>query len=179
MAQVHSRYARAFADVVMDRKLDPRKTVEDLRAMAALIEEVPQLRNILDNPSVPAGQKRAVLDKIVAHMGADRMVRNFLAVIVDQRRIAALPEIVRQFQAELNQRMGLAEAEVTSARELGDDEKRALEAQIAKLTGKRVMATYRRDEKVLGGAVVKVGSTIYDGSVRGQLQRLKEELSTG
>jgi F-type H+-transporting ATPase subunit delta len=105
------------------------------------------------------------------------MVRNFIAVLIDNRRIAALPEIAGQFRSELLERMGIAEAEVTTTRELSADEKRALEAQISKITGKKVQARYATDRKILGGAVVRIGSTIYDGSVKGQLQRLKEALS--
>ena len=81
-----------------------------------------------------------------------------------------------QFEAEVNERMGIADAAVTSVRTLADDEKRALEAQVAKITGKKIRASYSTDKSVLGGSVVKVGSTVYDGSVRGQLERLKQQL---
>ena len=179
MAAVTSRYARAFVDVVFEKKLDANRTIEELRSLAELVEGNAPLRTVWESPSVPAEQKRAVLDRIVHALAASKMTRNLVAVLIDNRRIAALPEIARQFQEELNTRLGIADAQVTTARELGDDEKRALEQQIAALTGKKVRAEYRRDETVLGGAVVKVGSTIYDGSVKGQLQRLKEQLSAG
>ncbi len=179
MAAVNSRYARAFVDVVFDKKLDANRTIEELRSLAELVETTAALRAVWESPSVPAEQKRAVLDQIVSRLGASKMTRNLVAVLIDNRRIAALPEIARQFQEELNARLGITDAQITTARELGDDEKRALEQQIAALTGKQVRAEYRRDQSVLGGAVVKVGSTIYDGSVKGQLQRLKEQLSAG
>ena len=79
---------------------------------------------------------------------------------------------------EFNDRLGLAHAEVVSARALSDQEKRELELQVMKITGKRVQAKYETDPKLLGGAMLKIGSTIYDGSVRGQLQKLKEQLSS-
>ncbi len=179
MAAVISRYARAFVDVVLEKKLDPGKSVEELRSLAQLVSSTPALRNVWENPSVPPEQKHAVLDKIVHAVGASKMTRNLVAVLIDHRRVAGLPEIARQFQAELDQRLGIADAEITTARDLADDEKRSLEQQIASLTGKKVRARYRRDQTVLGGAVIKVGSTIYDGSVKGQLQRLKEQLSAG
>ena len=179
MAAVNSRYARAFVDVVFEKKLDANKTIEELRSLADLVESTASLRTVWESPSVPAEQKRAVLDQIVSRLGASKMTRNLVAVLIDNRRIAALPEIARQFQEELNTRLGIADAQITTARELGDDEKRALEQQIAALTGKKVRAEYRRDQSVLGGAVVRVGSTIYDGSVKGQLHRLKEQLSAG
>ena len=176
---VFSRYARAFADVVIEKKLDPRTVENELASFVTIVESVPALRTVWENPSVDARQKHAVLDQIIKHLGGSRMLRNFIAVLIDHRRVAALPEIARQFELDLNERLGLADAEVTSARELSDPEKRALEARVAHVTGKKVRARYQTDAKVLGGAVVKVGSTIYDGSVRGRLERLKQELSAG
>lgn len=177
MAAVTSRYARALADVVVDRKLDAARTMEQLEALVAALQASPELRNVWENPSVPAEQKRKVLDVLAGKLGADTMVRNFLAVLIDNRRIAALPEVARQFRSELYERLGIAEAEVTTTRELSPEEKRALEARVAAITGKKVQARYATDRKILGGAVIKVGSTIYDGSVKGQLQRLKAALS--
>jgi F-type H+-transporting ATPase subunit delta len=179
MAEFHSRYARAFVDVVFEKKLDPVKAEDELRSIAAMVNDTPALRNVWENPSVPAEQKRAVLDQLVQRIGASKMTRNLVAVIIDHGRIAALPEIARQFQEAVNDRLGIADAEVTTARELSAEEKQRLEQEISNVTGKKVRAHYLRDAKVLGGAVVKVGSTIYDGSVKGQLQRLKEQLSAG
>ena len=176
---VFSRYARAFADVVIEKKLDPRKVEDELGLFVRIMESAPELRTVWENPSVEARQKHAVLDRIIAHIGGSRMLRNFIAVLIDNRRVAALPEIARQFELDLNDRLGLADAEVTSVRELSDVEKRALEARVGEVTGKKVRARYKTDAKVLGGAVVKVGSTIYDGSIRGQLEKLKQELSSG
>jgi len=176
---VFSRYARAFADVVIEKKLDPRKVEDELRSFVRIVESVPVLRTVWENPSVEARQKHAVLDQIITRIGGSRMLRNFIAVLIDHRRVAALPDIARQFEIDLNERLGLADAEVTSARELSDLEKRVLEARVGEVTGKKVRARYKTDAKVLGGAVVKVGSTIYDGSIRGQLERLKQELATG
>ena len=177
MAAVTSRYARALAEVVVERKLDPTQAMAQIDALAAAMGTTPALRQVWDNPAVPADQKRKVLDALMKQLGGDRMVRNFVALLIDNRRIVALPEIARQFREELNQRMGIATADVTTFRELSAEEKRALEAQIAKLTGMKVQARYAMDKQILGGAVVKVGSTVYDGSVKGKLQRLKETLS--
>jgi len=179
MAAVTSRYARALADVVVERKLDSTKVMEQLDALAGALSSTPQLRNVWENPSVPADQKRKVLDALIKSLGGEKTVRNFVAVLIDNRRIAALPEVARQFRSELLARLGIAEADVTTVRELGADEKQMLETQIAKLTGKKVQARYTTDQKILGGAVIRIGSTIYDGSVKGQLAKLKEVLSAG
>jgi F-type H+-transporting ATPase subunit delta len=178
MASVTSTYARAFADAVFSSRLDAGKTLREAQSLAALVASSKPLRDVWETPSIPAEQKRAVLDAIVAREGISRPVRNFIAVLIDHRRVHFLEPIVKQFEQELNQRMGFAEAEITSARELSAAEKRALEAQVEKLTGKKVQARYSRNPSILGGAIIKVGSTIYDGSVEGQLERIREAISS-
>ncbi len=178
MATVTNTYARAFADVVLDRKLDAAKTLAEAQSLAALVESSKDLREVWEAPSIPAEQKRKLLDAIVARAKISKETRNFVAVLIDHRRIGFLGSIVVQFEQELNQRLGFADAEITSARALGDAERRKLEAEVEKLTGKKVRARYAQDASILGGAIVRVGSTIYDGSVKGQLERIKEALSS-
>ena len=177
MAEVNSRYARAFVDVVNDRKLDGTTVLGQLRSLLQLLDASSDLRRVWENPAIPADQKRRLLDAIVARQGVSREVRNLMAVLIDHRRIAALPDITRQVELEIDRRMGLAEAAVTSARELSAQERLDLESQIERLTGKKIRAHYALDRTLLGGAMVRLGSTIYDGTVRGQLQRLKGQLS--
>jgi len=117
-----------------------------------------------------------VLDAISARLGTTRQVRNFVAVVTDHRRLPLFAEIIKQTERELNERQGFAEAQVSSARQLSGPEKQMLEAEIEKMTGKKIRASYEQDATLLGGAVVQVGSTIYDGSVKGQLDRIKEQL---
>lgn len=177
MASVTSRYARAFADVVIDRKLDLSKVREELDSVVDAVSCSAELRRVWESPAVTHDQKLAILDAISARMGLVTAVRNFIAVLIDHGRIPMLQQIARQFETEIDQRLGVAEAEVVSARELTDNEKRRLESRIAQMTGKQVRAQYATDTSVLGGAMVRIGSTIYDGSVRGQLQRMKEQLT--
>ncbi|HEX4785658.1 MAG TPA: ATP synthase F1 subunit delta [Candidatus Sulfotelmatobacter sp.] len=176
MASVANTYARAFADVVMSAHLDAKRAVGGLREIARLLDESADLRRVWENPAVPAEQKRHLLDAIVQREGIDKQVRNLVAVLIDHRRVPFLPRIVEQLEKELDARMGFAEAQISSARQLSDAEKRALESQIAKATGKKVRAAYALDSSLLGGAVVRVGSTIYDGSVKGQLERIREAI---
>lgn len=176
MASVVGTYARAFADVVVGSKFDPARMLGELHSIEALLAESVPLRRVMENPSIPGVQKLAVLDAVAQKTGASRPVRNFVAVVTDHRRLPLFPDIVKQVEQELNDRLGFAEARISSARPLSDGEKQALEAEIAKLTGKRVRASYRQDPSLLGGAVVQVGSTIYDGSVNGQLERIREQL---
>ncbi len=177
MAAVVSRYARALADLVIEKRLDAAQTVAELNALADLVAASHELRTVLENPSVPSRHKLGLLDSIVARLGVSRYVRNFVAVVMDHRRIAALPEIARQFALELDLRLGFAEAEITSARELAESEKRELTDCLEKMTGRKIRPRYRQEPQVLGGAVIRIGSTVYDGTVRGQLRRLKEQLT--
>ncbi|HVI09777.1 MAG TPA: ATP synthase F1 subunit delta [Candidatus Binatia bacterium] len=178
MASVASTYARAFADVVLDGRLDADRCVGELRMIAALFDESLALRRVWENPAVAAEQKRAVLKVIAERDGISTPVRNLIAVLIDHRRIRFLDSIITQLAKELDARLGFADAEITSARALGDAEKTQFEAQVAKLTGKKVRATYDQDVTLLGGAVVRIGSTIYDGSVKGQLEKIKEAISS-
>lgn len=176
MAAVANRYARAFAEVVVDRRMDPEKTIRELEAMADLVRSSAELRNVLRNPAVKHPQKLKLLDAIIARLGGSRELRNFIAVLIDHHRIRQMHEIAERFKHELNQRLGIAETQVSSARELTPEEKQSLERELHTITGKVVKATYSHDQGLLGGVLVRIGSTIYDGSVRGQLQRIREQI---
>src|SRR5580698_3909914 len=136
MASVINIYARAFADVVFDGNLDPAKTLREAEAVAELVAGNKQLRDVWATPSIPAEQKRAVLDAIVQREGISTPVRNFVAVLMDHHRTSFLNAIVNQFELELDRRMGFAEAQITSARELAESERAALEAQVQAMVGK-------------------------------------------
>lgn len=178
MASVASTYARAFADVVLDERLDTRRAIGGLRRIAELLRESIELRRVWENPAVPADQKRRLLDAIVRREGIEKHVRNLVALLIDHRRTHFVDRIAVQLQKELDARLGFVEAQITSTRDLGDAEKRALEGQVEKLTGKKVRAHFGLDSSLLGGAVVRVGSTIYDGSVKGRLEKIKEAISS-
>jgi F-type H+-transporting ATPase subunit delta len=178
MASVTGTYARALADVVLDQGLDPGKTLQDAQSLSQLVASNQELREVWEAPSIPAEQKRALLDAIASRASVSRSVRNFVAVVIDHRRIKFLEPMVKEFEQELNRRMGFVEAQIVSARELGKPERSALEAQVEKLTGQKVRARYAQDGSILGGAIVRVGSTIYDGSVKGQLERIREAISS-
>jgi len=176
MAAVAGRYARAFADVITAKKLDGDQTARELDDMAVMISENQELRNIFQNPAVEHKQKLDLLDAVIKAAGGSRLLRNFLAVLIDHNHIGQMKEIAAMFRRELDDRMGIADAQVSSARELTATEKKDLETQLVAVTGKKVRATYGQDASLLGGAIVRVGSTIYDGSVRGQLETLGRQL---
>jgi F-type H+-transporting ATPase subunit delta len=178
MAAVLGRYARAYAEVAVTYKLNPEKTVAEFQQMADVVNSSRELRNVLQNPAVSREQKLKLLDSIIQHIGATKMLRNFLAVLIDHRRIGSIGDLLEQFKRELDRRMGIADAKVSSVRELSSAEKKSLEQELAEITGKTVRATYSQDASLLGGVMVRVGSTIYDGSVHGRLQRMRAELAS-
>ena len=177
MSAVAERYAAALADVAVGRK-NSETIKRNLAAFVEAFSSVADLRNALESPALNAEVKRKVIAEVAGKMGLDVAVRNFIYLVVDHRRTEILPEMEEAFLSELNERLGIVEAEVTSAHELNDDEKRQLRTVLEQRTGKKVEARFQIDGALLGGAIVRLGSTIYDGSVRDQLKRLREQLET-
>ncbi len=177
MSAVAERYAAALADVAVERK-NSESVKRNLAAFVEAFSSIADLRNALESPALNAEVKRKVIAEVAGKMGLDVAVRNFIYLVVDHRRTEILPEIEQAFLSELNERLGIVVAEVTSAHELNDEEKRQLSAVLEQRTGKKVEARFQIDGALLGGAVVRLGSTIYDGSVRDQLKRLREQLET-
>jgi len=171
------RYAAALADVALeqDAAAPIRKNLDEF---CAALKGSPDLGNFLISPAVSRENKQAVIEKIAARIGAGKVFRNFLLVVSDNRRTGLLPEIASAFHSVLLERMGVAEAQVTSAAELTAGQKKQLNAALERLTGKKVEARYSLAPALMGGAVVRIGSTVYDGSVREQLDRLRSRLAS-
>jgi F-type H+-transporting ATPase subunit delta len=176
MSVVSLRYAHAFASVVASSHLDTEAAQRQLNDFSGTLADSRELREVLMNPSIAADQKLRVLDSIAGRIGMLPQVRNFVAVIMDHQRLHELDEILTEYHAIADEQSGFAEAEITSAHPLNDADRAELEGQVARLAGGRVRATYREDATLLGGAVVRIGSTVYDGSIRAQLQQLKQKL---
>ncbi len=178
---VGMRYARALMEVVSapEMEMNPAKAVEELRAINEMIGESDDLRNVLLSPAVSVPRKRAVLARLLQPFGASHAVRNFLFVVIDHRRIDELPSMVEAFEALLDERLGFVRANVSSARLLTDAQKGSLEAELSRLSGKRAKLTFVIDPSLIGGVVARLGSRVYDGSVKGQLEKLRVKLTTG
>jgi len=179
MAAFASRYARAFADVVASAHLDTSAIDGQFNDFLATWDGSRELRDVFENPAIPAPQKVAVLDKMNSKLGLQRELRNLIAVLINNDRIAAIHEVAEAWRAEMQERLGIRQAEIITARELGEQERRLLMEGAAKLAGTQVQATFKLDKDILGGTVVRIGSTVYDGSVRGRLERLREALVAG
>jgi F-type H+-transporting ATPase subunit delta len=178
---VTSRYAGALADVVTAgaSTVQPEQVTAELRAFAGALGESQELRTVMSSPAVPPSRKRSVIGKIAARLNFSGVTRNFLFVLTDHRRMEALGDIVEQFEILLDERLGFVRADVKSAAPLAESQRAAVAAQLARLTGKQVRARYAVDNSLIGGLTARVGSTVYDGSVRGRLQALERRLARG
>jgi F-type H+-transporting ATPase subunit delta len=181
------RYARALVDVVTapgvsgaqpTLQIDPQKVVEELKTFEKLLSDNPELRIVSATPAIPPERKRAVIDQIAPLAGLSNISRNFIKVVLDHERMGDLTEIIEGFQTLLNERLGIAVAEVTSARPLEEGEKILLASALKVRTGRQVQVSYSQDPSLIAGVVARIGSTVYDGSVRGQLERLRSELTS-
>ena len=175
MKALAERYAGALVDVALsNHQADQVK--EELAAFAAMIRESPDLHSFLANPSIARAAKHSAVAALVTRMGASRTLRNYLFVIVDHRHAGMLVEIQEAFSRLLDARQGITQAAVSSASELGAQERAELGAALTRLTGQKVQAQFTTDPALIGGAVVRIGSTIYDGSVRTQLERMRARM---
>jgi F-type H+-transporting ATPase subunit delta len=173
-----SRYASALVDVVMSPRtgVDPAKISADLKSFVETLQGSDELLNALLSPAIPPARKRVVLDRIGEMLGMARVTRNFLFVLSDHRRIDIVAETLHAYELLLDERLGFARAEVRSAGKLDEGQRETLTLQLEKLTGKKVRMAYAVDPDLVGGVVARIGSTVYDGSVRGQLQTLGKRL---
>jgi len=179
LSAVAARYANALADVVTASAspLSPQGAVAELRSFETALRGSAELQNALITPAVPGSRKKAVVARIADVLKLSPVTRNFLFVLVDRRRIASLSNIIQDFEAVVDARLGFAQAEVTSASELSEAERRDVNSKLERLTGKRIRMRFTVDRALIGGAVARIGSTVYDGSVRGQLASLERRLS--
>ena len=176
---VANRYARALADAVMapGSGLDPQAAIASLADFSASLASSPELRTILTSPAVQVGKKRAVVGKLCDSMGSHRLIRNFLSVVIDHRRIGSIPQIAAAFEVAVDERLGRVRAGVSSAAPLTGESEETLRTELARMTGKQVRCEFEVKPELIGGVSVRIGSTIYDGSARGQLDALAAKLS--
>jgi F-type H+-transporting ATPase subunit delta len=170
------RYANALADIAVAQGA-AEAALKQLNNFGVLYADSPELRNVLSSPAVTREAKHGVIEKITARVRASKILRNFLFIIADRQRMHALPEIIASFQEVIRQREGIAEAEISSAVGLSAAQKTEMKKTLERLTGKRVEPKYSIDPTLLGGAVVRIGDTIYDGSLRNRLNDLRARLA--
>jgi F-type H+-transporting ATPase subunit delta len=176
---VANRYARALADVVTGpgSAVKPEDTVAQLRAIEEILAESAELRTALLTPAIQNSRKRAVMAKLMDQVGASQWVKNFIFVLIDRRRVGILSEIRNAFELLVDDRLGFARAEITSAMPLDEQRVAGLASELERVTGKKMRLHYSVEPDLLGGVIARIGSTVYDGSLRGQLQELRRRLT--
>jgi F-type H+-transporting ATPase subunit delta len=172
---VARRYAVALADVVLSRG-EAQEVREELAAWDALMHSNAQLLEVFRHPAITYEQKQGVLGELIRRTRPRPTTANFLKVLLQNGRLAELGEVSTQFAQELDRRSGVVTAQVTTARPLPTDAQEALRARLGQLTGSRVRLQFEVDDELIGGVVTRIGSTLYDGSVRGRLQQIKQRM---
>jgi F-type H+-transporting ATPase subunit delta len=170
------QYANALADIALAQAAGDA-ALHQLNDFRDAYAESAELRNFMATPAVDREAKHGVIEKLVARLGASKIIRNFLFVVVDHGRMHILPEIVESFQEVIRERQGIAEAEISSAFELSAAQKAEFAFTLERMTGQRIEAKYSLDPSLLGGAVVRIGDAIYDGSVRNRLNEMRSKLT--
>jgi F-type H+-transporting ATPase subunit delta len=170
------QYANALADIALAQGAG-EPALKQLADFGAAYAESAELRNFLSSPAVDREAKHGVIEKLVARLGASKIIRNFLFVVADHGRTHILPEIVSTFQDVVRQRQGIAEAEISTPVALSAAQKAEFAFTLERMTGKRVEAKYSLDPALLGGAVVRIGDSIYDGSLRQRLNAMRARLT--
>jgi F-type H+-transporting ATPase subunit delta len=173
---VARRYASALADAVLAGG-QAREIQNELVRWESMIQSNELLREVLSNPTVNYDQKRSVLEEMIRRTKVRPATGNFLRVLLKNQRLTELGEINKRFALVLDERSGVVAAEVTTARPVSEDIQRALEQRLVSITGKKVRFSFATDESLIGGIVTRIGSTIYDGSVRNQLRQVEGKLA--
>ena len=173
---IASRYARALADVV-SRTGDYRRAQEELTAFAEVYRESPELREVLKSPTISVADKRRVLDAILARLGTSLMLANFFRVLLANYRLGMVDNVIEAFEKLVTGRLGIARVRISSAAELSGADQQSLVARFEAVTGKKVDAAFKVVPDLLGGVTAQIDSTVYDGSVRGHLERIHERLT--
>jgi F-type H+-transporting ATPase subunit delta len=176
---VANRYTRALVDLVTapNSPVQPEAAVAQLREVGEMIASSAELRTALLTPAISNSRKRAVLGRLLDQMSVSHLIRNFIYVVIDHRRIGMMAEFCEAFELLVDERLGFVRAEVRSASALDERRSANLETELSRLTGKRMRLRFAVDGDLLGGVLARIGSTVYDGSIRGQLQQLRRQLT--
>lgn len=174
---VAGRYARALFDVASKERAELTVIEAQLAEFEALVAGNEELRRILSNPAIPTARKRAVVDQLAARGRVSPILAKLLGFMAGRDRLTLLPDVLSAFRQRLMEHSQIVRAELVTAIPLTADRLAALEQGLARATGRQVQLEARVDPSIIGGAVARVGSTVYDGSVTTQLQKLRQSLA--
>ena len=172
---VARRYAAALADVAIERR-EERAVQEELDQWAAMIESHGQLKEVFANPTIIYDHKRKVLEDLIARTRPRDTTASFLRVLLKNQRLAQLRDIAARYSQVLDERAGVLAGSVTTARPIPEELKKTLHETLSAATGHTVRLSFETDEKIIGGMVARIGSTVFDGSVENHLERLADGL---
>ena len=172
---VARRYAAALADVVT-KNGDTSGIQIELESWETMISSSSDLLEVFNNPSIPQTSKEKVLESLIERSRPTKTTANFLRVLLRNGRLTDISEINHKFASVLEERSGGVSARITSARPLSEAQKSEIQINLEKMTGKRISPNFATDETIIGGVVTRIGSTVYDGSVKTQLENLKEQM---
>ena len=173
---VARRYATALADVAIERR-EERDVQNELDQWAKMIEAHPQLKEVFANPTVAYDQKQKVLNDLIARSRVRETTSSFLRVLLRNQRLSQLRDIAERYGQVLDERGGVVAAHVTTARPISEELRNSLHDTLVAATGRKVRLSFTTDEAIIGGLVARIGSTIFDGSVQSQLDRLASEMA--
>lgn len=172
------RYAQALADVASQNR-EEEKVKQELSAFAGFLHSSEDFAAIVASPVVSQSDKLKILNSIIERTRPGKTVQNLLRLLLRHYRLQYLELVNREFEREMNRRAGIVPAEVVTASPVAEGDRAALSARLGQLTGKRVQLQFRTDPSIIGGAITKVGSVVYDGSIRTRLDTIKRRLAAG
>ena len=172
-----TRYARALLDVAVKEKADLELIENELSQFADLFKQYPLLEKVLLNPAVPVPRKRAAIADILAQAKFTPIVTKLLTLLADRDRLVLSTDLLAAYRDRLLDYRGVVRAEVTTATALDAGRTEAIQNGLARLTGRKVLLVTKIDPSIIGGLVARVGSTVYDGSVTRQLEKMKDRLA--
>ncbi|HXT64597.1 MAG TPA: ATP synthase F1 subunit delta [Pyrinomonadaceae bacterium] len=170
------RYASALADVVVDRG-EVNEVRHELQQWEEVLQANANLLEVFRNPTIALDKKRAVLNQLIERARPRPTTTNFLKVLLQNQRLTELPDINRKLTEILDERAGMVAAIVMTARPVPPNIQQSLEQRLNGLTQKKVRLNFKQDPELIGGLVTRIGSTVYDGSVRNHLQLIKERMA--
>ncbi len=171
-----TRYARALVDVALERRIH-EKIGAELKDIETMLSSQKDIQDVFDNPAFPSDVRKAILRQILQRLGADRILENFLVLLLERNRIKLLPEIAHNFSELVDEQLGIIAVDVKTATDLPVEERELLRKKLGEVAGQEVKLNYSIDKLLIGGVVLQVGSTVFDGSVKGQLDAMRRRIA--
>ncbi len=173
-----NRYAQALADIIIERN-EIAEVTRELDGFAKLLQDHRELYDVFASPVIALDRKRAVLNAILARLGLKQTSSNFVQLLLQNNRLHNLSEVLRALTKVLDERSGIVSTDVTTARPISEANRNLLLQRLREATGREVRLQFRTDPEIIGGVITRIGSLVFDGSIKTQLARMKRQLASG